>query len=99
MQFVTDNVDLDATVMDGPATRGCPNWATPTSRVAKARGEDIDRLLPGVHRIASLVKRWLLSTHQGAVKTDHLDDYLREFSFRFNRRHSRARGMLFYRVL
>src|SRR5260221_47228 len=42
--------------------------------------------LPGVHRVASLLKRWLLGTHQGAVGAEHLDAYLNEFSFRFNRR-------------
>jgi len=56
-------------------------------------------LLPGVHRVASLVKRWLLGTHQGSFGEDHLQAYLHEFTFRFNRRHSRARGMLFYRLL
>jgi transposase-like protein len=56
-------------------------------------------LLPRVHRIASLLKRWLLGTHQGAVNREHLDYYLDEFTFRFNRRRSRARGMLFYRLL
>lgn len=55
--------------------------------------------LPGVHRIASLVKRWLLSTHQGAVEGDHLQAYLDEFCFRFNRRAARRRGLLFYRLL
>jgi len=56
-------------------------------------------LMPGVHRISSLLKRWLLSTHQGAVSGKHLDYYLDEYSFRFNRRNSKARGMLFYRLL
>lgn len=56
-------------------------------------------LLPGVHRVASLVERWLLGTHQGGVKPGHLQAYLDEFTFRFNRRRSRARGMLFYRLL
>jgi transposase-like protein len=55
--------------------------------------------LPGVHRVASLLKRWLLGTHQGAVGAEHLDAYLNEFSFRFNRRASRRRGLLFYRLL
>ena len=55
--------------------------------------------LPGVHRVASLLKRWLLGTHQGAVEADHLAAYLDEFAFRFNRRASQARGMLFFRVL
>lgn len=70
-----------------------------SQRAAKAVGEDIGALLPGVHRVASLVKRWLLSTHQGAVEVDHLASYLNEFVFRFNRRTSRSRGLLFHRVL
>ena len=55
--------------------------------------------LPGVHSIASLLKRWLLGTHQGAVREKHLDYYLDEYTFRFNRRTSRARCLLFYRLL
>ncbi len=55
--------------------------------------------LPGVHRVASLAKRWLLGTHQGAIEADHLQAYLDEFAFRFNRRKAEARGMLFYRLL
>jgi len=56
-------------------------------------------LLPRVHLVVSLLKRWLLGTHQGAVSYEHLDYYLDEFCFRFNRRTSRSRGMLFYRLL
>lgn len=56
-------------------------------------------LLPRVHLVASLLKRWLLGTHQGAVGAEHLDYYLDEFTFRFNRRTSSVRGMLFYRLL
>ncbi len=55
--------------------------------------------MPGVHRIASLFKRVLLSTHQGAVHGKHLDYYLDEYTFRFNRRTSRSRGLLFYRLM
>lgn len=55
--------------------------------------------MPGVHRIAELMKRWLLGIHQGAVSGKHLDYYLDEFTFRFNRRTSTARGMLFYRLM
>ena len=58
-----------------------------------------DQLLPHVNRVASLLKRWLLGTHQGAVSHDHLDYYLDEFTFRFNRRASRSRGKLFYRLV
>jgi hypothetical protein len=56
-------------------------------------------LMPGVHRIASLLKRLLLGTHQGAVGIQHLDYYLDEYTFRFNRRTSASRGLLFYRLL
>lgn len=56
-------------------------------------------LMPGVHRAASLLKRWWLGTHQGAITPEHLDYYLDEFTFRFNRRRSRQRGMLFYRLV
>lgn len=55
--------------------------------------------MPAVHRLASLVKRWLMSTHQGSVSSKHLDYYLDEYTFRFNRRTSRSRGMLFYRLM
>ncbi|MGH7868594.1 MAG: IS1595 family transposase [Candidatus Dormibacteraceae bacterium] len=56
-------------------------------------------LLPRVHRVISLLKRWLLGTHQGAVSFKHLDYYLDEFTFRFNRRRSRSRGKLFFRLV
>jgi hypothetical protein len=55
--------------------------------------------MPGVHRVASLLKRWLLGTYQGAVQSKQLDYYLDEYTFRFNRRTSRSRGLLFYRLL
>jgi transposase-like protein len=64
-----------------------------------ATGDPAHVLMPGVHRVSSLLKRWLLGTHQGAVSGKHLDYYLDEYSFRFNRRNSNARGMLFYRLL
>ena len=56
------------------------------------------QLLPRVHRVISLTKRWLLGTHQGAVSHEHLQGYLNEFAFRFNRRTSAHRGKLFYRL-
>ncbi len=62
-------------------------------------GQPAHELLPAVHRVASLAQRWLLGTHQGGVTPAHLQAYLDEFAFRFNRRRSRARGMLFYRLL
>lgn len=62
-------------------------------------GDPAHVVMPAVHRVASLLKRWLLGTHQGAVSAKHLDYYLDEFTFRFNRRTSRARGLLFYRLV
>lgn len=56
-------------------------------------------LLPLVNRVAALLKRWLLGTHQGKPAPSHLDYYLDEFAFRFNRRTSRSRGLLFYRLI
>jgi len=56
------------------------------------------RELPRVHRIAGLIKRWLKGTHQGRVAPSHLDYYLDEYTFRFNRRTSASRGKLFYRL-
>ena len=58
-----------------------------------------DNLLPLVNRVASLLQRWLLGTHQGAVQHSHLEYYLDEYTFRFNRRSSKSRGLLFYRLL
>jgi transposase-like protein len=62
-------------------------------------GQTASALLPRVHRVASLLKRRLLGTHQGSVSREHLDCYLDEFTFRFNRRRSRQRGKLFYRLV
>ena len=56
-------------------------------------------VMPRVHRVSSLLKRWLLGTHQGAVRPQQLDYYLDEFTFRFNRRSSNHLGLLFYRLL
>jgi len=58
-----------------------------------------DNVLPLCHRQAALLKRWLAGTHQGAVSHEHLDYYLDEYTFRFNRRSSRYRGKIFYRLL
>jgi transposase-like protein len=87
-------------------TDGWPGYAGLNSEgylheesVIKRSGASASDLLPRVHRVVSLLKRWLLGTHQGAVSPEHLDYYLDEFTFRFNRRNSRSRGKLFYRLL
>lgn len=103
--FVTGHVAQDATVITdawmgyhGLARLGYAHQRR-SQRAARARGDDPGELLPAVHRVASLAKRWLLSTHQGSVDETHLQSYLDEFVFRFNRRRSRSRGLVFYRVL
>jgi len=103
--FVSDHVEPGAKVItDGwQGYRGLDKLGyahEPRSqRAARARGDDPGKLLPAVHRVASLAKRWLLGTHQGSAEGTHLASYLDEFVFRFNRRNSRSRGMLLYRVL
>jgi len=61
--------------------------------------KDDDNPLPHVHLLISLLKRWLLGTHQGAVSDKYMQAYLEEYTFRFNRRNSSKRGLLFYRLL
>lgn len=70
-----------------------------THEVIRQTSDVGKNLLPLANRVVSLLKRWLLGTHQGAVKVSHLDYYLDEFTFRFNRRTSKSRGKLFYRLL
>lgn len=103
--FVTDHVEPGSTVITD-AWQGYRGLDTlgyvhdrRSQRAARAAGEDPGALLPAVHRVASLIKRWLLGTHQGAVNPAHLPNYMNEFVFRFNRRNSRSRGLVFYRLL
>ena len=62
-------------------------------------GQLAHELMPRAHRVAALLKRWLLGTHQNYVSQKHLDYYLDEYTFRFNRRNSTHRGMLFFRLM
>jgi transposase-like protein len=97
--FIAENVDPGSAVRtDGlHAYRGLDGYIH-DPRV-QSRPEDADHLLPMVHRVISLFKRWLLGTHQGAIGLEHLCYYLDEFTFRFNRRKSASRGKLFYRLI
>ena len=67
--------------------------------VVSGQERSASELMPRVQRVVSLLKRWLLGTQQGAVSHKHLDYYLDEFTSRFNRRESRSRGKLFYRLV
>lgn len=100
-QFIKDNVELGSTIItDG--------WKGYTDiKKMKYNHEiqnkkiilDKEEITPNVHKIASLLKRWLLGTHQNYVSQDYLEYYLDEFTFRYNRRNSKSRGLLFYTLL
>ena len=100
--FVKDVIQGGATVhTDGSAAYRSLKEEGYEHQRSVVRGSEIPAhvSLPGVHRVASLIQRWLLGTHQGAVQPAKLDHYLDEFVFRFNRRKSLSRGMLFYRLI
>jgi transposase-like protein len=99
-QAVRNTIQIDSTVHTDNwpgysrlATLGYKHEIVHTDTIA------MDAMLPACHRVAALLKRWLLGTHQGAVSHEHLEYYLDEFTFRFNRRTSMYRGKLFYRLL
>jgi len=99
--FVQEAIELGSTVhTDGWLGYRPVEAAGYDHQVTFLRGnsESPSALMPRVHRVVSLLKRWLMGTHQGAVTHEHLDYYLDEFTFRFNRRRSRNRGKLFYRL-
>jgi hypothetical protein len=96
--FISDAVELGSTIRtDGyPSYSGLNGYVH--ERQVQSHQEPGEHVLPRVHLVISLLKRWLLGTHQGAIAYDHLDGYLDEFTFRFNRRSSASRGKLFYRL-
>ena len=99
--FVVNNIEKGSTVI----TDGWPSYSFLSTsgyhhtRMAKNDLDQDEKMLPRVHMVVSLLKRWLLGTHQGAVREKHLQAYLDEYVFRFNRRKSAERGLLFYRLL
>jgi transposase-like protein len=99
--FIKDNVETGSKII----TDGWSSYASLSSigyehevHIKKKATSEED-MLPHVHMIISLLKRWLLGTHQGAVSEKHIQSYLDEYAFRFNRRKSAQRGMLFYRLI
>jgi len=101
-RFVSDNVQRGAvlrtdawTGYNGIEVMGYKHIVTNISDT----GDPAHVVMPRVHRVASLLGRWWLGIHQGAIRPSHLDYYLDEFTFRFNRRTSKARGLLFYRLM
>jgi transposase-like protein/ribosomal protein L37AE/L43A len=101
-QFIFEAVDQGSLVRtDGwNAYQGLPEIGFHHLPINVSRsGAPASRSMPHVHRTLALLKRWLLGTHQGSVQPQQLDYYLDEFTFRFNRRHSRHVGLLFHRLL
>ena len=100
--FVRDAVVPGASVRTdgGGGYNDLPNYGYTLRKIVTASSGDPAHVsMPGVHRVASLLKRWILGTHQGSLTPDHLQSYLEEFTFRFNRRSSRSRGLVFRRLL
>ena len=102
MPFVEDYVEPGSVVH----TDGWPGYLPLKGRgyrhevtFLKGNSKSASELMPRVHLAVALLKRWLMGTHQGGVSLEHLNAYLDEFTFRFNRRKSRSRGKLFYRLL
>ncbi|MEV1286112.1 IS1595 family transposase [Micromonospora sp. NPDC049679] len=91
------NIITDALLSYSATLAGSEDNHTPIN--VHGSGQRAHQLLPGVHRLFSLSKRWLEGTHQGAVESGHLQSYLDEFIFRFNRSNARQRGLLFVRLL
>jgi transposase-like protein len=100
--FVKDSVEPGSTIHTdawvGYSGLTKEGYAHEVSRRGPLPAE-ASKLLPRVHRVISLLKRWLLGTHQGGISQRHLDYYLDEFTFRFNRRTSASRGKLFFRLV
>ena len=100
--FVLDNVARNSEVRTDAYTGyddiGRYRFTHVVANVSQS-GNPAHVALPHVHIVASLLKRWILGTHQGSISHHHLDYYLDEFTFRFNRRRARHRGLLFYRLL
>lgn len=100
--FVTSNVATGSTVVTDA-------WSSYPAALAagydhkrlnvSASGKPAHESLPAVHRLFALVKRFIEGTYHGSGRVEHLPQYLDEFVFRFNRRHSRHRGLLFFRLL
>ena len=99
--FIKDNIEVGSTLVTD-AWKGyssIENEGYVHEIYNQSKTQAAEEMLPHVHTIISLLKRWLLGTHQGAVRKQHLQAYLEEYTFRFNRRKSAKRGLLFYRLL
>jgi len=101
LKFISENVEKGTSVITdgwtGYAQLGENGYEHIKQKQVIASNNE--EMLPNVHRIAALLKRWLLGTHQNYTSQDRLQKYLDEFSFRYNRRKSKSRGLLFHRII
>lgn len=99
--FVTNNVAAGSTIKtDGwKAYNRLADLGYDHRQILQSKIEDKNSVLPGVHLIASLVKRLILGTFQGRFEVKYLQRYLDEYVFRFNRRTTRTVGKRFWRVV
>jgi len=99
--FVTGNIEKGSEIIsDGWSGYSfVKNSGYSHTVLVQSKNKDEENPLPHVHLVISLLKRWLLGTHQGAVSDKHMQSYLEEYTFRFNRRNAAKRGLLFYRLL
>lgn len=103
LSFIEENIEHGSTVV----TDGWSGYAPVSEnkeykhipKVISGSGKQAHELLPHVHMVDALVKRWINGTHQGKISPKYLKYYLDEFAFRFNRKLSTHRGKLFYRLM
>ena len=102
-RFIEDNIEQGSTIItDGWSGYNLLNESDKykhETKVVLGSGQEAHELLPHVHMVDSLVKRWINGTHHGNISPKHLPYYLDEFAFRFNRKLSTYRGKLFYRLI
>lgn len=103
LPFIKENVECGSTIItdgwSGYASLSQSKEYEHKEKVISGSGKQAHELLPHVHLVDSLVKRWINGTHQGKISQKHLEYYLDEYAFRFNRKLSTHRGKLFYRLM
>lgn len=100
-QFITTHIEIGSTIITdgwtGYSDVSKKGYEHQVQRLEEK--ENDEQMLPNAHRVASLLKRWLIGTHQNYVSPHRLQNYLEEFVFRYNRRKSNSRGLLFQRIM
>jgi transposase-like protein len=101
LNFIKDNVYKGSTIItdDWIAYKNVTKCGYKHRIESTTKDMDKEEVLPNAHRAISLLKRWLIGTHQNYTSKDKLQYYLDEFTFRYNRRTSKSRGLLFYRII